>query len=305
MFKRLLVLLDGSPLAETALPAAAAIARPSGAEVTLLHVIERNAPAEVHNVRHLSSTDEARTYLDAVAQRAFPPEIKVDCHVHTEEVSHVPRSIVEHAAELKIDLIVMCTHGRSGPRRFLFGSNAQQIIALGRTPVLLIPPRLSETTPDFNCRRILVPLDGNPDHEQGLPVAIELARTFGAAVHLLEVVPKREMLQGEKAATGKLLPLTTTALLDMQQQGASDYLQKHVSAFQALGFAVTAEVTRGDPASAVVDAARRAKADVIVIGTHGKTGLDAFWSDSITPRVAEQSPALLLLVRIQTPGPSA
>jgi nucleotide-binding universal stress UspA family protein len=298
MFKRLLVLLDGSPLAETALPPAATIARLSGAKVTLLHVIEHNAPTEVHNVRHLSSTDEAHTYLDTMARRAFPPEVKVDCHVHTEEVSHVPRSIVEHVAELKIDLIVMCTHGRGGPRRFLFGSNAQQIIALGKTPVLLIPPRLSKTMPDFNCRRILVPLDGNPDHEQGLPVAIDVARTCQAAIHLVEVVPKRETLKDEQAATGKLLPLTTTVLLDMEQQGAGDYLQSQMQQLQSAGISVSAEVSRGDPVVAVVEAAKRTKADLIVLGTHGKTGFDAFWSGSLTPQLIERSAVPLLLVRV-------
>jgi nucleotide-binding universal stress UspA family protein len=298
MFKRLLVLLDGSPFAETALPVAAALAQLTQAEVTLLHVIEHNAPAAVHSVRHLTNADEACAYLNEIAARAFPATLKVDCHVHTEEVSHVARSIVEHAVELQADLIVMCAHGHGGPRRFLFGSNAQQIIALGRTPVLLIPPRSSGTTSDFNCRRILVPLDGNPDHEQGLPVAVDLAQICGAAIHLVEVVPNRETLKDEKAATGKLLPLTTTVLLEMEQQGASDYLQGQIQQLQSAGISVSAEVSRGDPVAAVVEAAKRIKADLIMLGTHGKTGLDAFWSGSITPRVLEQSAEPLLLVRI-------
>ena len=302
MFKRLLVLLDGSPLAETALPVAASLAHLTHADVTLLHIIERNAPTEVHNVRHLANVDEAGTYLDEVAQRSFPASLHVDNHVHTSAVDDVARSIVEHAVELRSDLIVMCAHGHGGPRRFLFGSNAQQIIALGKTPVLLIPPRLSGTTPEFNCRRILVPLDGNPDHEQGLPVAIDLAQTCQAAIHLVEVVPKRETLTDEKAATGKLLPLTTTALLDMQQRDAGSYLQNQIAKIQTAGVSVSAEVSRGDPVTTVVEAAKQAGADLIVLGTHGKTGLDAFWSGSITPRVLEQSSTPLLLVRIQPSG---
>ncbi len=301
MFKRLLVLLDGSPLAETAVPIAAQLAHLVAGQLTLLHIIERHPPAEVHHVRHLANVTEAKAYLEDVAQRVYLSDLQVDIHVHTNAVDEVTRSIIAHAAELQADLIVMCTHGRSGPRRFLFGSIAQQVIAHGTTPVLLIPPRLSEHPPQFNLRQIVVPLDGNPDHEQGLPVAIELAQIAHAAIHLVVVVPKIESLKDEKAATGKLLPLTTTVILDMEQQDADDYLHTQMAKVHTRGIAVQAEVSRGEPASAVLAAVRRANADLIVLGTHGKTGMDAFWSNSITPKVSDQSPAPVLLVRIQTP----
>ncbi len=299
MFKRLLVLLDGSPLAETAVPIAAQLARLVAGKLTLLHIVERHAPTEVHHVRHLASVAEANAYLDDVAQRSFLVDLRVDTHVHTNAVNDVTRSIVEHAAELQADLIVMCTHGRSGPRRFLFGSIAQQVIAHGTTPVLLIPPRLSEHPPQFNLRQIVVPLDGDPDHEQGLPVAIGLAQISHAAIHLVVVVPKIETLKDEKAATGKLLPIATTAILDMQQSDASEYLQDQIAHVKDSGVSLMSEVSRGDPAEVVIESARRANADLIVLGTHGKTGMDAFWSNSITPKVSDQSPAPVLLVRIQ------
>lgn len=299
MFKRLLVLLDGSPLAETAVPIAAQLTRLVGGQLTLLHIIEQHAPTEVHHVRHLANVAEAQAYLADVAQRSDLSDLPVETHVHTDAVDNVTRSIIKHAAELQADLIVMCTHGRSGPRRFLFGSIAQQVIAHGTTPVLLIPPRLSENPPQFNLRKILVPLDGDPDHEQGLPIAIELARISRAAIELVLVVPNFNALKGEKAATGKLLPLTTTVILDMEQQSADDYLQTHLAKIQSAGVAIHTQVSRGDPSSAVLEAEQRLNADLIVLGTHGKTGMDAFWSDSLTPKISDQSPAPVLLVRIQ------
>ena len=299
MFKHLLVPLDGSPLAETALPTAAGLARILNARVTLLHVIEHNPPAEVHHARHLTNSDEACAYLNEVAHRAFPTEVRVECHVHTSEVRDVARSIAQHTLELEPDLIVMCTHGRSGPRRWLFGSNAQQVIALSKMPVVLIPHGLAGGPPAFACRRILVPLDGNPDHEQGLTVAVKLATAGEAAIHLVLVVPKPDTLKGERATTGKLLPLTTTVLLEMKLQGAATYLQSHLSALLTAGLPATAEVTRGDPAQAIVDAVQRSSADLIVLGTHGKTGMDAFWTGSITPAIADRSPVPLLLVPVR------
>ena len=81
MFKHLLVPLDGSTLAEAALPTAAYFAQTLGAGVTLLHVIERNAPDTVHRERHLTEPGEACDYLGEVRARAFPPEAQVEQHV--------------------------------------------------------------------------------------------------------------------------------------------------------------------------------------------------------------------------------
>ena len=164
-------------------------------------LVERHAPTEVHHAHHLRTADEAQAYQAEVRQRAFPTATPVECHVHTTEISDVPRSIAEHTAELTIDLIVMCTHGRGNAHRWLFGSIAQKVIALSKTPLLLIPPQPDRAAIVFQCDRILVPLDGNPDHEPGLRAAAELAQACQSAVHLLLVIPKFDQLTGEKAAT--------------------------------------------------------------------------------------------------------
>ena len=140
MFKHLLIPLDGSSLAEQALPAAAYLAQLLPARVTLLHLVERHPPSEVHHDRHLTNATEAETYLAEIKQRVFARDVAVECHVHTSEIDDVARSIVEHISELAPDLIVMCTHGHGGLRRWLFGSKAQQVIAQEKTPILLIPP---------------------------------------------------------------------------------------------------------------------------------------------------------------------
>ena len=132
MFKHLLVPLDGSKLAEAALPAAVLLSKALGATVTLLHIIEKDAPQEIHGDRHLTNNDDACRYLDDVAQKFFPPETQVDSHVHTEEVKDVARSIVDHSGEFAPDLIVLCAHGEGGWREVMVGSIAQQVIARGK-----------------------------------------------------------------------------------------------------------------------------------------------------------------------------
>jgi len=96
LFKHLLVPLDGSRLAEAALPAAILVAQKSGAKVTLLHVIERHAPKSVHGNVHLRTAEEAETYLRGVAQQRFPPGVTVDWHVHRHQTDHLARSLADH-----------------------------------------------------------------------------------------------------------------------------------------------------------------------------------------------------------------
>jgi nucleotide-binding universal stress UspA family protein len=299
MFKHLLVPLDGSRLAEAALPAAAYLARTLGASVTLIHVIERNAPQTVHGERHLTDAAAAQKYIDEVAARAFPPEVRVEGHVHTSEVSEVARSIVEHAGEFAPDLIVMCTHGGGGLKKFLVGSIAQQVVAQGHTSVLLITPTEEDEAPELNIRRLLIPLDGDPAHEMGIAVATDLAKACAADLYLLTVVPTLDTLSGERAAAGRLLPGTTSALLQIREEEAEASLRQHMARLQAGGLAVAAEVTRGDPAKCIVRTAGEASADVIVLGTHGKAGMDAFWQGSVAPKVAGQSRVPVLLVRLR------
>lgn len=290
-------------MAEISLAAAVPLARALGAAVTLLHVIERNAPQDIHGERHLTTPDEALEYLDELATRALPADVSVERHVHGSEVNDVARSIAEHVGELGPDLIVMCTHGRGGLRGFMFGRIAQQVVRLGKTPVLLVPPAASGASPAFSCHRVLVTLDGNPEHEEGLNVAANLAKTCGAEICLIMVVHTTDTLSGEQAATAKLLPSATHALLDLAEKDAGEYLHRHVTALRAAGLTATAEVRRGDPAVVILDAAKRTMADLMVLATHGKTEMDAFLSGgptSATPHVTSHSDIPLLLVPVQT-----
>ncbi len=298
MFKHLLVPLDGSRLAEAALPVATYLAQALNATVTLIHIIERDTSGEIHGERHLTTPDEARAYLNEIASRAFPADLQVACHVHTVQTDDLARSIVDHVDELAPDLIVMCTHGSGGLRDLLYGSLAQQVVARGSTPVLLIRPDELTATSSFVCRRLLVPLDGDPSHEHGLPAALVLARACAAELLLLFVVPTLDTLAGDQAATGRLLPGAMRALLELAQQDAAQYLARHMTALETTGLKVTAGCRRGEPAQTIVAAAQETGADLIVLGTHGKAGMDAFWTGSIGPKISSRARIPLLLVPV-------
>jgi nucleotide-binding universal stress UspA family protein len=298
MFSHFLVPLDGSRTAELVLPAVSFLAEKCGASITVLHVIERNAPRRIHGERHLTEPAEAQKYLREVTEKLLPAGMRPKLHVHETEEGHVARSIEEHGCEFGVDLIVMCTHGRRRLGQVLFGTNAQRVIALGRTPVLFFHPA-AVRAPASSWKSILVPLDGNPEHEDSLPMAAELARRCDAIVRLLVSVPTVGTLSGPSVQYGRLSPGATSELLEIAEYEAEEYLRRQVKRMEAEGPAVMAEVCRGDAIGEIAGAARRWGADLIVMATHGKVGSEAFWCGSVTPAIFNRARVPLLLVPVQ------
>ena len=299
MFKHILLPLDGSQLAESAIPTAAALAETLKAQVTLLHVIEKNAPEKIHGQRHLVNEEEACNYLADVAEGRFAGDVKVHRHVHSEVVERVSASIVQHSDEFDPDLIIMCAHGQSGFHDFVLGSIAQQIIASGTVPVLLLRPEEPKIQVFAGFKKILIALDGNPEHESGFEAAAELAVEINAKVHLIQVVPTLGTLNARQSAAGTLLPATTAALLDIDEDNACDYLEEKIRLLKSKNIEVSAEVERGDPAKEVVQSAIANECDLIVLGTHGKSGMNAFWTGSVAPKIVEQTTLPILLVPVR------
>lgn len=295
MFNNLLVPLDGSKLAESVLPVAVSLAEVLHAPVILLHVIEQDASSEIHHDRHLTNPTEAQEYLDEIAKSVFPETVKVETHIHTAPVANVAGSIIEHATqEFQPDLILLCSHGKSGMRELLFGSIAQQVAALGGTPVLLIKPEKVQTP--FKVKRILVPLDNESIHDLALPYAESLSKAYNAQLDLLCVIPTLTTDSGAHAAAGSLLPATATAYLDIAEEIAEEHFQKHLDEYEETGIPASAEIARGDPASVIAKTAERLGSDIILFGTHGRAGLEAFWNRSVAANVAHKTQIPLLLI---------
>ena len=295
--KNILVPLDGSKLSETVLPLAAMLAQQNQAKIILFHIIEQNPPNTVHGERHLTDQQEASSYLEQVRQSLLAG-VTVELHVHTSAEKNVAGSIVEHSKELGVDLIVMCAHGQSGLQKRIFGNIAQEVLNMGDVPVLLLSPEKELRAESCNCQCILVPLDGDPDHEAGLEMAVELSQSCHASLHLVMVVHELSTLPGEQAASAVLLPSAASALLEIGCEEGELYLAELMGKLLDKQIRVTGEVQRGDPARQIVRAAKEFQADMIVLGTHSKTAMDAFWSGSVTPKIATQTHLPLLLVPV-------
>ena len=302
MFEHILVPLDGSATAEVVLPAAAYLAKTLNARVTLIHVIETDAAPSIHGERHLTSQQEAEAYLAQIAGRFFAAG-RVDCHVHAAGTRDVARGIVLHEAELAPDMVILCTHGSSGLRGLLFGRIAQQVAAYGNLPVLLIRPEYPVDMA-YTCRRILVPTDGTAKHAQGPAIAQHLACATGARLEILTVVPTHKALAGQQAIAGRFAPVATRVLLEMEATGRKEHLEEQTHTCQAAGVSAGTHLKRGEPAAVIAKMADKLEADLIVLGTHGKSGTQAFWNRSVGAGVLAKTlrPVLLVPVGAEQPG---
>ena len=295
--RHLIVPLDGSRLAEAALPIARQLAKRLGAPMTLVHLIERHPPQHIHGEHHLSNPEEAERYLSELGHCIFPSDPRIEQHVHATKITDVPRAIAEHATELGSDLVVMCTHGQIGLRTLLFGSIAQKVAASSVVPVLLIRPGQAGAAPILTERPMLVLLDGTGVDEQSLSLAAALAKVCGGRLHLVVVVPTLRTLSGVGAASGLLLPATTATMLQLAQADASEYLSRRIAALETKGLLVVGEVLRGEPSEVIVKTARHVAPDLIVLGIHNEEGLADFLSNGAVLKVASCTPLPLLLVR--------
>lgn len=288
----LLVPLDGSPLAEAVLPAALVLAERFRARVTLLHVIERQAPVTVHGHPHLTTEREAEAYLAGVAARFAGAEGPVARHVHPNPEGDVAASIAAHAAELAADLVVLCAHGQGGARGWLAGTIAQQVIRRAAPPVLLVRPDAGAFAP----AAILVALDGSPEGEAVVPVALAFARALGVGLTLVAAVATVGTVPGDRAAVAQLVPAATAAALDLEEEATAAYLARLAERLRAAGFAARTETGRGDPARTVAEMAARAGPNLLALATHGRAGFDALWAGSVGSRLVARLPGPLLLV---------
>ncbi len=294
--KRILLPLDGAPMSEAVLPVATLLARKLDATLILLHILEQRARTTVHGERHLTEAAESDAYLVQLAETLTAAGHGVEQHVHESPQGDVARSIAEHADELGSDLVALCTHGQGHLRDLLWGNIAQQVLCHGHQPVLLVPPAAAGAA-SWQLQRILVPLDGSAAHEPALPVAQDLARDSGASLLLVMVIPTAATLRPKQAATGLLMPMTMRAVLDLAEQGARDYLAHTANACTAAGVPAEALLHRGEVGPGVVTAAQSEGADLVIMATHGRSGIDAWLEQGVAASVLPQVRCPLLLLQ--------
>ena len=291
MFEQIMVPVDGSELAERALPCAERLARETNATIHLVRVVEPpappwaaaglTAPMVVYEYDDVLAVDTraATAYLETLRDRLAAAGLAVRA---THLIGDTASSLLDYERDTGIDVVVMCSHGRGGLARFALGSIAARLLHYGAVPVLLV----RAFGAPVNLAHAVVPLDGSALAEQALPMLRQLVRDVVREFTLLRVIDAVE--EGPEAER-----YLERVARQLQQQGV----------FHGGEGVCQRRVEQGDPARAILDAAGADR--LVVMATHGRAGLTRWTMGSVADRVARGGAGGVLLVRSATAGDSS
>jgi nucleotide-binding universal stress UspA family protein len=208
--------------------------------------------------------------------------------------------------ENAIDLILMASHGRSGAGRWRIGSVADKILRASKVPVWLVPAEAEKAVPydRWPTRTLLVPLSGSEVSATVIPHAETLAQQKGVTVNvaLMQVVePPVAPSYYSPELTG--VPLNWGQFVEQEmvqsKRAAQQYLSEVKKRFEALGVPVTSMVLTGKAADEIVAYANKNPYTVVVMATHGRTGLSRLVYGSVAESVLFGITSPIVLVRPQ------
>lgn len=297
MAYKILIPLDGSRLAEHSLSYLRALKDLDEEQIELMSVADVD-----EDYRGLKEEDAKNREINVL--RAYLADVQKKAkdvfgiEAGTRVVGGKPaEAILREADEFQPDLIVIATHGRSGLSRWRFGSVADKIIRGGSHNMLVIGPKAADkdhwvddpTPPSF--KKILVPLDGSELGEAALAVAQSLATHFQSEVHLVRVTPIPTVDEGMGGAG-----IASAELMDSMVEGAKAYLAGVADRTKAPG-GVQTEVLIGPAAAGLEDYVDEHAIDVVVMTSHGRSGVVRAALGSVTDRLLGAGKAPVYVVR--------
>ena len=292
--RRIIVPLDGSVLAEQAIPAGAYLAKTLGTSLELVHVIERSVHQDSPEWIIAPSPAAIRKDLEEVARR-YDPGVPVSCNAVTGDPVQRLLRISERDPQA---IIVMATHGRGGVVRALLGSVADKVVRGASGPVVLVRPACETPKLSTGLDSILVTLDGSDFAERALPQAIELARSSGSRLHLVRVVESLWTLAYPTSPYDGAAP--DPYVIQELEQGlladATNYLAAVACRLRAQDVEVTWQVMSGRPVDEIILAAVQVSANLIVTTSHGRGGVSRMFQGSVATGLLSRSPVPLMVV---------
>jgi len=294
MYKRMLVLLDGSELSEVVFKYAQVLSGRLGMDLELLHVASpeeaEQMPMRRVYVEHMAASLCARAEEIRSASGA---EAIGECIMArgTVAVGDATEEILEYLDEHDIDLVMMATRGRSGFRSAGLGGVANKVVHASKVPVWLVPSELREeiVADTLPKRTLVIPLSGTKMAEAAIPHGLAVAGQRGAESEfvLLHVLT-------EKSANYTMQAINE---LEEERQSKKRYLDEVAERIRAAGHPVRTEVIYGDPATSIIDYVMTNPPQLLAMATRGKRGLSKAIFGSVTESVVQmlkKTPMLLV-----------
>ncbi|MFC7203106.1 universal stress protein [Haloferax namakaokahaiae] len=290
MLDRILFPTDGSAGATAVLEHAIEIADLHGAVLHLLHVAPHRVSEEEsgdETERETRLTEGERFVADAES-RAEESAIETVAEVLSGEPYE---AIIDYATSNEIDIIVMPTHGRSGLRRLLLGSTTERVVRRSEVPVLTVRPDEQESL-RYPYGQVLTPTDGSSCANEAVRFGCELATSTRATLHVLSVV--------NLAVFGA--DIRGPMLIDQLEEQAESAVSEASGIATDVGVEEITETTVHDISvfTGIQSYIEDNDIDVVVLGTHGHTGLDRYMLGSVAEKLIRSSPVPVLTVREPT-----
>ena len=298
--RHVLVPLDGSALAECALPWAVAVAMAVPARLTLLRVLEKPALSSSMSHHHDAVDWEVRRVEAQSELTRIDRELKARELTSSIELleGRPAEQIVNFARAQHVDLVVLSSHGEGGLSGWALSSTVLMVVARTQNSVLVVPARGTEglRIGEVRMRRLLVPLDCSPRAECILPLATALSRAHDAEIILAHVVPEPEMPR-RLPPSGEDLAVAST-LTERNRVEAERYLGELRDRLVEQNLRVgTRIVVSSQRAQAIRAMADETDVDLVMVTAHGKTGDARERYGSVAVRLLEQSRRPILVLQ--------
>ena len=300
MLSKILIPLDGSKNAESILPYARHLANNLKVPIELLEVVDiiealrTMSAAEGLFAERLAEGDIRRSgeYLGTIARSFSGVPVKT-----TVRQGHPAEIIIETAANEKDTLVAMASHGRSGLNRFLLGSVAEKVLRGSENPLLLVRANdAASSEGEATLSSVIVALDGSELAEAALPVVHDIARQVQLGVVLFRAyaVPYGAYSAGE----GFYDPVNLQAFLVRLREEAREYLERKTAELKGRGLTnVSYIMSEGLSADEIIKCARATPNNLIVMCSHGYSGVKRWMLGSVTETVARHSADPVLVLR--------
>lgn len=307
--KKILVTTDFSDLSRQAFPVATGIARKFHSELHLVHVLESMPPLVFFSPEGVQGysphLDYRSKFADLLARTAEeePAFQGISVKPHLLEGGYVHERLAGFQRQHGIDLTVVSTHGRTGLGHLILGSFAEKVVRLAACPVLTyrpppgLPPLKAEggrREDGFGPRKILVPYDFSVNAEVVLDAVRTFAPAYGARVllqHVVEPLPDLALIPRE-GVTGEELGERRVDALEKARRELEGLIQRE---FPDLPGQAVAGF--GAPFAEIIRMARESEADLIIMATHGWTGLKHMILGSVAEKVVRKAPCPVLTLR--------
>lgn len=285
--ENLLLSTDGSEFSEGAVREAINLAKTCSSRLFALSVVETNPEYETLAPQLVEKEiEKARAYLEAVRERAAKENVNCEIVIHQGEDSY--RYIVDEAAKRHAEMIIMGRRGRTGLKRLMMGSVTAKVI--GHAPCnVLVVPRAARV----EMKKLLVATDGSRHSETAAMEAVGIAKRCGAKLTVISVVPSESVSPFDIVHSEMQRELIT----EKEQRAAECNITNIKDIAEKEGINVEGLIAEGKPYEAIVNTATEKNIDLIVVGSHGRTGLEKLLMGSVTERVIGLAPCAVLVVK--------